>query len=1032
MSKPAKNFNNWAFSFFTSAVSAPIFALQSTDSDLKVQTMNERLTVLAFGRQCQRMALMLAVLCLSLTAGAQGFEKKFGGPKDDFGQAILQTKDHGYIEVGRTGGELGDDNDVDIFVVRTDVDGTVIWTKQYDEGFLEQAEDVVEVNDGEFLVIGFRQETPTAPTQTYLVRLDRFGEMVFSRSYGSEGLGEKATKITSLPNDEFLISGNRKQADGGETDALITKVNGNGDIIWRTVLNDAFTSEALGAIATPQGGVIVGTNVKASILETGNIQLYGLSAAGETTWTQTYGTNEKTERLNGMILTTDNHLVFVGSTENGTKALIAKADLNGDTLWYHEINAGPLDDILYNVIEQDGGESLVAVGQTVPTPANLDVLMVKVRANDGLILWQRRLGDEETLDVGRDLARTTDGGFALAGFNARFDGVLGNEMVLFKTDDLGDLQTNYLRGRVYRPATDDCSPYQDGDRGQPGWLIRAESNANVFFGSTDSLGNYELRVDQDEYGVSLLRRNDRWEICEPNPLTVDLTVAYDSSRHDFAVTPAFDCPLLEVTMSATPAIQCDNQRITINYNNSGTATATGASVTLELDNKLTLLTASLPYTNGENGMLIFGLGDLAPSTEGTIVLTTRVACTGVVDGEAISSRTTIYPLIECAPVSDDWDGSSIVVTSRCDLVEGLSFFITNIGEDMTTTNGYVIIEDILLRGQSTFMLEALETERIDIDLSGDGEVGTYRLIAEQSDGHPGNSFPTAVAEGCQPQSGNVSFTTGFVAQFPDNDGNLYLDILTQEIVALPEDATLTLTAYPRGYQDAIIIPKTDIEYTVFFALPGNDSFERVVIRDTLPEPLDVNSLEMGAASHPYDFTLYQGGILKITFDSIRIFSGGGTGEADAVTRQGYVSYRLSQKPNLTQGTVIRNRAAVYFDYQQPELSQEVRHVVGCDQLFEGDCLLISSSGNLPNATGVTISVGPNPIKERTRVRIEGWERPDTEFTFQLFDAAGRNVVRQSFRGDVFEFLRPNLASGAYFYEVTGGGFNIGAGQLTLQ
>jgi len=987
--------------------------------------------VLAFGRQCYGMALMLALLCLSFTVSAQGFEKKFGGPKDDFGQAILQTKDHGYIEVGRTGGVAGDDNDVDIFVVRTDVDGTILWTKQYDEGFIEQAEDVIEVEGDSYLVVGFRQATATATEQTYLVKFDRRGEVVFSRSYGEADRNERGSKITRLPNRQYLITGYREK-DNGETDALITKIDENGDLMWRTLLEGNFSSEAAGVVIGNTGEFIVGANVKSEAVANGNIALIGLNEDGEVQWTKNYGEDNRTVSINGIIRTQDDHLVFVGSAEDANKALVAKADLNGDTLWYHVIDAGPLDDILYNVIEENGGENLVAVGQTVPTPANLDVLMVNVRAADGLIRWQRRLGDEETLDVGRDLARTLDGGFVLAGFNARFDGVLGNEMVLFKTDDLGGLQTNYLRGRVYHPA-DDCRPFAEGDQGLTGWLVKAVGESATFFGSTDSLGNYDLRVDQGTYEVSLLRKNDRWELCDPAPLDVDLTEAYDSNFHDFAVRPAFDCPLLEVSMSATPAIQCDTQRITVSYGNSGTATATDASVTVELNENLTLLTSSVVPAEVTDSMLVFNLGDLDPSTEGTIGLTVRVACSGVTDGQAISSRATIFPLIECAPVSDDWDGSSIVVTSRCDRVEGLSFTITNIGADMTTSNGYVIVEDIVLREQSTFMLPSMGFRDIPIDYDPNEDVSTYRLIAQQSAGHPGSQFPTAVAEGCRPQNGTVSFTTGYVAQFPDNDGDLFLDILTQEIVALNEGTALQMTAYPRGYQDSIIIPKTDIEYTVFFTLPGNDSYERVVIRDTLPEQLDFNSLEMGAASHPYDFTLYQGGILKITFDSIRIFSGGGTGEADAVTRQGYVSFRLSQEPILTQGTVIRNRAAVYFDYQPPAFSRQLRHVVGCEDLFEGDCLQTTSTGgNLPTATGVNISVSPNPLEERTTVRIEGWKQANTEFDFQLFDAAGRKVYRTGFVGDQFEFLRPNLAGGVYFYEITGNGFNIGSGQLTIQ
>ncbi|WP_187270903.1 DUF7619 domain-containing protein [Neolewinella aurantiaca] len=996
--------------------------------------MKKRLMVLALGRQCQRMALMLAALCLTFSVGAQGFEKKIGGPKDDFGQAILQTKDHGYIEVGSTRGVQGDDNDFDIFVVRTDVDGTTIWTRQYDAGFIEQAEDVLAIDDDNYLVLGFRQETPTSAEQTFLVQLDQLGRVVFSRSYGDAVTDERGRQIIALPNEEFLITGYRKQTGTSRRDILIIKVDANGDELFRTVISENFTSEGFGTVANPDGSMIVAGTAQTVNGATKDIVLHGLAADGSIQWTKSYGTETGDEQLENIIRTNDDHLVFVGSADNTNKALIAKANLNGDTLWYHEIDAGPLDDVLYSVIEDDNGESLVAVGQTVPTPSNLDVLMVKVRSEDGLVLWQRRLGDEETLDVGEDLAKTLDGGYALAGFSARFDGVLGNEMVLFKTNDLGALQTNYLQGKVYFPSANDCGPYSEGDLGLSGWLVRAESETATFFGSTDSLGNYELRVDADTYEVTLLQKNDRWNICGSDQITVDLTVPYDSVFHNFALQPAYDCPLLEVTASATPAIQCDTQRITLSYGNTGTDTAEDASIELILDESLTYISSGITPAEQNENTLIFDIGDLAPSTEGTIDITVRVACNDIVAGQAISSQVTIFPLIECAPVSDDWDGSSIVVTSRCDRVEGLSFTITNIGENpMLQTSSYVIVEDIALRTQGNFMLESMSSEVIGVDIPA-GEVSTYRLIAEQSEGHPGNQFPTAVAEGCQTDDNdNTGFTTGYVGQFPDNDGNLNIDILTQEVVALDQGAALQLMAYPRGYQDSIIIPKTDIEYTVFFALPGNDSFERVVIRDTLPELLDFNSLEMGAASHPYDFVLYQGGILKITFDSIRIFSGGGTGEADAVTRQGYVSYRLSQKPNTTTGSVIRNRAAVYFDYESPLFSEEVRHVVGCNDLYNEDgCLLSTANRNLPEAIGVDIITSPNPTSDRTTVQISGWKALNSEFYFQLYDAAGRKVFRKSFRGDQFEFFRPNIAAGNYFYEIHTNELFVGRGQITFQ
>ncbi|MEM6770494.1 MAG: hypothetical protein AAF597_07935, partial [Bacteroidota bacterium] len=797
--------------------------------------------------------------------------------------------------------------------------------------------------------------------------IDPRGNLIFSKAYSLDGISERGRQIIPAATGGYLITGSRNLPASTRREVLVIKVDDNGEEEWRATYGEYFDHQGVGAINADNGEFIIGANVEDRTDADSDIALYRISASGDLQWHKTLNATAENEQMEDLIRTSDGQLAFVGSTNDFNKAVIAKADLNGDLLWFEEVDASDFDDELNGLIEEDNGENLVAVGQTTPSEANFDVLMVKVNATSGQRIWERRLGDETSTDIGQGHATTVDGGYALAAFSSRIFLVEANDMTLFKTDNFGAHQTNYLQGKVYHPATNDCSPYSTGDLGLAGWLVKAESEAATFFGSTDSLGNYSLQVESDNYAVSLLRKNDRWNICDPDPFMVDLTTAYDTSFHDFALQPAIDCPLLEVALSATPAIQCDTQRITISYGNSGTAVASDAEVSLVLDDHLSFVNAGglTPAQNGQE--LIFAVGDLDPGDQGVIELTASVACSDIVEGQAVSSQAMIFPIVNCAPVSDDWDGSSIVVTSRCDLLEGITFTITNVGDSpMSEAGNYVIVEDIILREASTFPpLEPSQVFDVPV-VTLQGDIGTYRMIATQSEGHPGSLFPTAVEEGCQ-TANSTGFTTGYVAQFSDNDGDLNIDILTQEVVALEDGSPIQLTAYPRGYQDSIIIPKTDIEYTVFFALPdNNNSYERVVIRDTLPEALDFNSLEMGAASHPYDFVLYQDGILKITFDSIRIFSGGGTGEADAVTRQGYVTFRLSQEPNLITGTVIRNRAAVYFDYATPVISQEVRHVVGCADLFNREgCLLTSLNNDLPSAAGVNIKLTPNPISDRT-------------------------------------------------------------------
>ncbi|MEL6142851.1 MAG: hypothetical protein AAFU67_14670, partial [Bacteroidota bacterium] len=537
-------------------------------------------------------------------------------------------------------------------------------------------------------------------------------------------------------------------------------------------------------------------------------------------------------------------------------------------------------------------------------------------------------------------------------------------------------------------SDDGCNPYQPGDLGLGGWLVRAEKEDAIFFSSTDSLGFYDLQVDTGTYEVTLLQQNDRWEICNPIAFSVQFDTPYDSARSDFVLIPELDCPLLDVELSASPAIACDVQSLNISYGNQGTALATDVQVTLELDDLLSYISSSVPVSAQDGQLLTFDLPDLPVGGRQSFTVNAAVACTGLENQQSISSQANILPVEDCAPVDLDWDMSSIEVTSTCD-GDSIRFFITNISDnDMTGQLEYIVIEDqVMVIPPTPFdPLDASQGfEAVTLPANG----STYRMIAQQVPGHPGNQFPTAFVEGCG-ENENGNFTTGQVAQFADNDGDLNIDILTQEVLVLNTNVDLALRAYPKGYQDSIITPNTDLEYTIFFPLDSDEiTIGRVVIRDTLSTLLDLNSLEMGAASHPYDFTLYQNGVLKITFDSIQLHAGGGTGGAgNALGQQGYVSFRLSQKPNNALGDVISNRAAVYFDYRSPMITNSVRHVVDCQELLSSDCLLTNST-NYPVPQGVNISVFPNPMTAFTTVKVEGWKKLGTQFELSITDAFGR-------------------------------------------
>ena len=628
-----------------------------------------------------------------------------------------------------------------------------------------------------------------------------------------------------------------------------------------------------------------------------------------------------------------------------------------------------------------------------------------------------------------DVVATLEGGYAIAAYSTLF-GALFNDLTLYKTNGLGVFLTNHIREKVYQ-SLDDCNPFEPGDLGLKDWLVRAESldGDATFFGSTDGLGNFDLQVDTGTYVVSLLRKNNRWEICDPD-FTVDLPELYDSTYHEFPLTAAVDCPLLEVDLSAGPAIGCMEQQITLSYGNQGSVTATDVSTEVILDPALTFIGSTAPVASQDGQTLSFDLPDLAPNDQGEIIITVMVSCGGLIDQQSLTTEALILPNFSesCAPPPAEWDGVIISVEGECDGDE-IRFSITNEGmNNMVGPLNYIVVEDqILVRPSTGFTLNAGQTQEVP-PLTNEG--GTYRIIAEQSTDYNGSFFPTAVVEGCESEM-NPEFSVGQVAQFPDNDGDLNIDILTQEVLVLTSGPNLAMRAYPKGYQDSIITPTTDLEYTVFFGLDNTDQVERVVIRDTLSPMLDFNTLEVGASSHPYDFVLQQNGVLRITFDSIQFLADGGIGGVDPELQQGYVTYRLSQKPNNSVGTEINNRAAVYFDYRTPVRTNPVRHVVGCADLFDDNCILTNSS-NFPQLTGVKVDIFPNPMRNLTTVRVLDWENPSTRFSWRLYDNSGRLLRTVTSQSDQFEIARQNLPTGSYPYELWGDGQLISNGTLIVQ
>ena len=397
-----------------------------------------------------------------------------------------------------------------------------------------------------------------------------------------------------------------------------------------------------------------------------------------------------------------------------------------------------------------------------------------------------------------------------------------------------------------------------------------------------------------------------------------------------------------------------------------------------------------------------------------------MACNGIAMGQSGKVSAHIYPDTICTAPDPNWDGASIIVEGQC-VNDSLEFHIRNIGQgSMQEQKNYFIVEDDLVVFLQSFQLNPTQ----DVPIKFKGEGATYRVIAEQSDGHPGNSYPTVAIEGCV--ENGQPYSTGFVSQFPEDDLNPSVSVQINEVMEDMQE--VALLRYPKGLRDSVISSDMSIAYRFVFRNLGNDTISRIVIRDTLPAGLDPGEVIPGASSHPYHLEVYHTGVIKITFDNIELPMDPSGSEP---TSYGFVELRIGQKPGNPLGTVIENKATVIFDYYPPLQTNVVRHVIEVDSLNMLVDFLptdVNSPGYMP---GLNVKAYPNPFVDLVTLEVEGWPA-GKQLEFTLFNANGQLIQYDEVRDGTYTLHRRSLTAGTYFYSLKSEGKLVGSGSLIVR
>lgn len=187
-----------------------------------------------------------------------------------------------------------------------------------------------------------------------------------------------------------------------------------------------------------------------------------------------------------------------------------------------------------------------------------------------------------------------------------------------------------------------------------------------------------------------------------------------------------------------------------------------------------------------------------------------------------------------------------------------------------------------------------------------------------------------------------------------------------------------------------IPPGTDeIVYTINCQNTGTAPAYSVVITDVFEAPLVVEGLETLHSSHPVTMVL-NGNQIDWVFNNI-VLPDSTTNEPESHCS---VTFRVSIDPNLPLGTSIENTAAIYFDANEPIITNTKVHTI-----FQEEVSVKENNSSF--------QVYPNPVTDRMFVLFA---QPSA---VKVYDAMGREVYSDSVQRNSFEVSTENWSSGIY-------------------
>lgn len=196
------------------------------------------------------------IYLIKTNAGGEAiWENTYGvAEENEVAYSVCETSDGGFTIAGYKQDAGGY---TDLYIFKTDATGTVLWENSFGSANNDFAKSIRELADGGFIITGYTEPAGLNAADVWLIRTDGNGNVIWENTYGGAS-DDRGYSVRETADAGFIISGYTVSSGAGDKDVYLIKTDNSGNVAWEKTFGGEVRDWGNSVLQTSDGGYIIG------------------------------------------------------------------------------------------------------------------------------------------------------------------------------------------------------------------------------------------------------------------------------------------------------------------------------------------------------------------------------------------------------------------------------------------------------------------------------------------------------------------------------------------------------------------------------------------------------------------------------------------------------------------------------------------------------------------------------------------------------------------------------------------------------